>query len=151
MAASAGDTRNAGSIPGWKRSPGGGHGNPLQYSSLENLMNRGAWRAKVHGVAKSRTRLSMCTRHTHTHTHTHRRRPMGIVLAAQALASQCHPSYSLSDLKVEACSTSGVPKLSCAFESYGRLTNMPRAKSLRWSFQVSKSELENLHLNQVPK
>ena len=55
---SAGDIRDAGSIPGWGRSPGGGHGNPLQYSYLENPMDRGAWWATVHGVAKSRTRLS---------------------------------------------------------------------------------------------
>ena len=55
--ASAGDVRAAGSIPGWERSPGGGHGNPLQYSCLENPMDRGAWRATVHGVAKSWTRL----------------------------------------------------------------------------------------------
>ena len=49
-------TRNAGdlgSIPGLGRSPGGGHGNPLQHSCLENPMNRGAWQAIVHGVAKS--------------------------------------------------------------------------------------------------
>ena len=45
-----------GSIPEWGRSPGGGHGNPLQYSCLENLMDRGAWWATVHGVAKSWTR-----------------------------------------------------------------------------------------------
>ena len=54
-ACSAGDL---GSIPGLGRSPGGGHGNPLQYSCLENPMDRGAWRATVHRVAKSRTRLS---------------------------------------------------------------------------------------------
>ena len=46
-----------GSIPGWGRSPGGGHGNPLQYSCLENPMDRGAWWATDHGVAKSRTQL----------------------------------------------------------------------------------------------
>ena len=43
------------SIPGSGRSPGGGHGNPLQYSCLENPMDRGAWQATVHGVAKSQT------------------------------------------------------------------------------------------------
>ena len=42
-------------IPGLGRSPGGGHGNPLQYSCLENPMDRGAWQAAVHGVAKSWT------------------------------------------------------------------------------------------------
>ena len=47
-----------GSIPWWGRSPGGGHSNPLQYSCLENLMDREAWRATVHGVSKSRTRLN---------------------------------------------------------------------------------------------
>ena len=43
------------SVPGWGRSPGGGHGNSLQYSRLENPMDRGAWRATVHGVAESQT------------------------------------------------------------------------------------------------
>ena len=47
-----------GSIPVWGRSPGEGNGNPLQYSCLENPMDRGAWWATVHGVTKSRTRLS---------------------------------------------------------------------------------------------
>ena len=42
-----------GSIPGSGRSPGGGHGSPLQYSCLENPVDRGDWRAAVHGVAKS--------------------------------------------------------------------------------------------------
>ena len=41
--ANSGDIREAGSIPGWGRSPGGGHGNPLQYSCLENPMDRAAW------------------------------------------------------------------------------------------------------------
>ena len=53
--ASAGDP---GSIPGSGRSPGEGNGNPLQYSCLENSMDRGAWQATVHGVAKSRTGLN---------------------------------------------------------------------------------------------
>ena len=48
-----GDVRDAGSIPGSGRSPGGGHGHPLQYSCLENPMDRGAWWDTVHGVAKS--------------------------------------------------------------------------------------------------
>ena len=47
-----------GSIPGLARSPEGGHGNPLQYSCLENSMDRGAWRVTVHRIAKSWTRLS---------------------------------------------------------------------------------------------
>ena len=55
--ADAGDVRDAGSIPGLERSPGGGHGNSLQHSCLENPMDIGAWRATVHRVAKSRTQL----------------------------------------------------------------------------------------------
>ena len=54
-ACNAGDP---GSIPELGRSPGEGNGNPLQYSCLENPMDGGAWEAKVHGVAKSQTRLS---------------------------------------------------------------------------------------------
>ena len=46
------DARDMGLIPGWERSPGGGHGNPLQYSCLENPMDGGAWWATVHGVTK---------------------------------------------------------------------------------------------------
>ena len=49
--------RDTGSTPGSGRSPGGGHGNPLQYSCWENPMDRGAWWAAVHGVSQSRTRL----------------------------------------------------------------------------------------------
>ena len=56
--ANAGDKRDSGSIPGSGRSPGGGNGNPLQHSCLENPMDRGAWWATVHGVAKSWTWLS---------------------------------------------------------------------------------------------
>ena len=57
LPANAGDTRDAGSIPGSGRSPGGGHGNPLQCSGLEKPMNRGAWQAMVHGVTKNWTQL----------------------------------------------------------------------------------------------
>ena len=53
LPASAGDIRDAGSMPGPGRPPGGGHGNPLQYSCLENPMDRGAWWATGHGVSES--------------------------------------------------------------------------------------------------
>ena len=65
LAASVGDAGDTGFIPGSERSPGGGRGNPLLYSCLENPMDRGAWWAMVHRVAKSWTR-----EHTHTHLHT---------------------------------------------------------------------------------
>ena len=56
--ASAADIKDVGSITGSGRSPGVGSGNPLQYSSLENPMDAGAWRATVRGVAKSQTWLN---------------------------------------------------------------------------------------------
>ena len=55
---------DAGSIPGSGRSSGGGLGNSLQYSCLKNPMDRGAWRATVHGVAKNQTRLKPLNTHT---------------------------------------------------------------------------------------
>ena len=56
-AGDAGDTEGVGSVPGSGRCPGGGHDNPLQYSCLENSMDRGGWQATVHRVAKSWTQL----------------------------------------------------------------------------------------------
>ena len=61
LPANAEDIRDTGSIPGLERSPGGGHGNPLQYSCLENSIDKGAWQAAVHSMAKSQTQLSMHT------------------------------------------------------------------------------------------
>ena len=60
-----------GSITRLGRSPGVGNGKPLQHSCLENSMDRGDWKATVHGVTKNLTQLSMHT-HTHTHTNAHR-------------------------------------------------------------------------------
>ena len=64
LSASAQDIRNVGSIPGLGRSPEGGHGNPLQYSCRDNPMDRGAWQAMVHRVAKSQTKLKQLSTHT---------------------------------------------------------------------------------------
>ena len=63
VSASAGDVRDTCSIPRSGRSPGGRHGNPLQYSCLENPVDRGAWRATVHRIAESET--TEATEHTH--------------------------------------------------------------------------------------
>ena len=65
LPASAGDIRESGSIPGSGRSSGGGHGNSLQYSCLENPMDRGAWQATGHGVKKSWTQLKRLTIHAY--------------------------------------------------------------------------------------
>ena len=65
-ACSAGGARDMSLISRSGRSPGGGHGNPLQYSCLQNPMDRGAWWATVHGVAKSWTRPKWLSTHVHT-------------------------------------------------------------------------------------
>ena len=71
----AGDIRNTDLNPESGRCPGGGHGNPLQYSFLENPMDRGAWQATVHRVSKSQTQLKRLSSHNaidpweNTHTH----------------------------------------------------------------------------------
>ena len=62
------NARDAGSIPGWGRSPGGGNDNPPQYSWLGNPMNTGAWRAAVHRVTESHTRLGDWARATVVYT-----------------------------------------------------------------------------------
>ena len=66
FACNAGDTGDMGLIPRLGRSPGGEHGNPHKYSSLENPMDRGAWRPMVHGVTKHLTRLKQISTHAWT-------------------------------------------------------------------------------------
>ena len=66
LPANAGDIRGKGLIPESGRSLGGGHGNPLQYSCLENPTDRGAWKATVHRVAKSQTWLKRPNKHAHS-------------------------------------------------------------------------------------
>ena len=70
--AKAGDTRDAGSVPGLGRFPGEGHGNPLQYSSLENPMDWGAWWAAVHRVPRSQTQLKWLSTHSTQWRKVHR-------------------------------------------------------------------------------
>ena len=64
LPASAEDVRDVGLIPGSRRSPGGGHGNPLQYSCLENPIDRGAWWVMIYRVTKSWIRLKRLTTRT---------------------------------------------------------------------------------------
>ena len=63
--ANAGGVKDMGWICGSRRYPGGGHGSPLQYSCLENPLDRGAWWAIVHRAAKNQTRLKQLSTHTH--------------------------------------------------------------------------------------
>ena len=65
--ANAGDLRDAGLIPGSERSPVGRHGNPRQYSCLENPMDRGAWWATLQRVTESQTQLKQVSMHAHMH------------------------------------------------------------------------------------
>ena len=67
--ANTGDIRDVGSIPGLGRSPGGRNGNPLQYSGLENPLDREAWRATVYRVAKSQTQLKRLSTHGFSSNH----------------------------------------------------------------------------------
>ena len=87
--ANAGDTRDLGSIPGSGRSPREGKGNPLQYSCLENPMDRGAWRAMVHSVSQSRTDVTK---------HIPPRPPMGLNLSDKwcGLAQFLKSSFQLT-------------------------------------------------------
>ena len=64
LPANAGDVRDMSSIPRLGQSLGGGHGNPVQYSCLENPMDRGAWQAAARQVAQSQTRLKQISMHT---------------------------------------------------------------------------------------
>ena len=84
--ANAGDTRDTGSIPGLGRSPGGGHSNPLQYSFLENPMDRGDWWATAHRVTKSQTRLKRLSSSSSS-KHTQRGFPGGA--SSKEPACQC--------------------------------------------------------------
>ena len=64
LPANAGDIRDVGSVSGWGKFPAGEHGDSHQYSCLENCMDRGAWRATFHRVAKSLIRLKQLSTHT---------------------------------------------------------------------------------------
>ena len=85
---SAGDTGDVGSIHGLGRSPGRGNGNQLQYSCLENLVDRGGWRAAVHGVTKSWTRLNTHMSTIWTDLHGHSRMGGGVLPGSHVTAQE---------------------------------------------------------------
>ena len=108
FACNAGDTKRWVQSLGQEDSPGGRNSNPLQYSCLGNPMDRGAWQATVHGVAKTHTWLSMCMHtHTHTHTHTHKHieRAQFFILLPLTNLSACIFSFPPSHLKRSTPST----------------------------------------------
>ena len=128
---------DSGSIPELGRSPREGNGNPLQYSCLENAMNRGAWWATVHGVAKSWTWLSDSHTHTHTHTHTH----ISSVNYPLRILPFYHTSFSMvsfrgdSDSKESTCNVRNLGSV----PGLGRSPGGGRGNSLQYSC------LENPH------
>ena len=79
----------AGSIPGSGRSPGGGDGNPLQYSCMENSVNRGAWRTTAHRSHRV-DKAERLRAHTHTHTHTHTQSYQNTQTGGSPQEQQCH-------------------------------------------------------------
>ena len=102
-ACNAGDL---GLIPGLRRPPGEGNGNPLQYSCLENPMDRGAWWATVHGVTKSRTRLS-----NFTFTYSNLSYYYYLLYLKLSLCFKAHaPSISLHSFFLFACYLSSLPQ-----------------------------------------
>ena len=88
-------TGDIGSIPGSGRSPGGGHDNPLQYSCLENSMDRGAWQATVHRVAKSWAQLKRLNMNESVHTHKYTQGLEQRVIGSEP----CNPLLWLDALK----------------------------------------------------
>ena len=80
LPANAGDLRDAGLIPGSGRCPGGGHGSPLQYSCLENPLDRGPWWAMVHRATKNQVRLKQLSMHACPEKQTHTGFPGGPVV-----------------------------------------------------------------------
>ena len=115
LSASAGDTRDAGLIPGSGRSPGGGNGNPHQYFCLENSMDREAWQATVHGVTKSQRWQS-----------THTQVPLSFKVCSNScpLSQWCYLIISSSSVPFSFClqsfSASGSFPMSWLFPSSGQ-------------------------------
>ena len=111
---SAGHMGDRGSIPGSGRSPRGGQGNPLQYSCLENPMDRGSWRATVHRVEKSWTQLKRLSTHTGKH----------FIPQQEGAHSQAHPSGPLCRVSLQVSPGSGPRKQRSPF--------MKPSKSSHW-------------------
>ena len=99
------NTGDAGSIPGLGRSPGGGHGNPLQYSCLENPMDRGAWWARMHGVAKSQMPLQGLSRYTRMYL----LHAIHFSAKANRLSLHCFPNVLSEKLKLTSSDPSFSP------------------------------------------
>ena len=125
LPANAGAIRDAGSIPGLERSPGGGQSNPLQYSCLDNPVDRGAWWACVHGVINRQTWLS-------AHMHTY------------GLISQFFSSAMAEGLAIDGSLAVITPLIMCTFLRVKYLGHVGSKSFLCANFHVRKyTELEN--------
>ena len=93
-ACNVGNLGDAGLTPGSGRSPGGGHSNPLQYSCLENPMDRAAWRATVHGVARGQPRLQRLSTQARTAAYLAIHLPVGIQVASACYKWCCNEHWS---------------------------------------------------------
>ena len=108
-------------IPGSGRSPGGGNGNPLQYSCLENFIDRGAWRATVHRVAKNQTRWS-----THEHIDLKQKQQPRVSYPAKVTKSRTAGPCTRGLLSLEVCTASCWP---CLFPHSPCLPDSPTVNS----------------------
>ena len=119
--ANAGHTRDTGSIPGSGRSPGGGRGNPLQCSCLENPMDRGDGRATVHGVTKGQTRLEWLSTHPCTQIILHNLYYVQFSSVTQSCKTVCDPMD---------CTTPGFP-VHLSSQSLLKLMSIESMRSLK--------------------
>ena len=124
------DSRDMGLIPGLGRSPAGGNGNPLQYSCLENPMDRGAWRASVHGVAKSQTWLSYWA---------HTRYDFGLAVRSVASFTTIEDTYLkrflLQSVPWKKENHTDISELSCVASNSSKLGGYMKLQSKLNSFQ----------------
>ena len=116
--------------PGAGRSPGGGHGCPLLYACLENPMDRGAWRATVHGVTKNWTRLKQLSKHTHS---LHDIEPQNKVsYPAPGSAGQAGSASMEMDSYEHLIPKRGLRGLPCLFSPQHQLENHPSFPREAW-------------------
>ena len=132
---------DVGSVPKLRRSPAGGHGNRLQYSYLENPMERGAWRATVHRVAESRTQLKRMSTHTHTSQNSLHQKAISFwhitkTRKGELLSNKARKNY-----------LSSFPKSSKTLISH---VNKRKWKELRSLFIWNSDKIENKEQNNIP-
>ena len=131
--ANEGDIIDKGSIPGLGSSPGGGHGNPLQYSCLENPMDRGAQWVNVYRVGKSQTWLKWLSMHTYVYTHTYTLHETSVAHRSLEIYSWIHADSMLGTFKID---DKGINKCSSMkIETVGRERYIYEFLELVWQIE----------------